>query len=323
MTRGSGRRLRVAAFTFLLCGSAAFGWWWNSRVTLHDSPLANVPGSAMGLVHVRWPQLQSSRLWQDVVVARGGDRALRALEQDCGFDWSADLVTVTAFAHTSPAQGEMLAEHVAFILTGPLQLERMVACASPNEGELEQTEIDGVRAFSAGQYNAAVLDDGALLVGHVDALRAVIRTIKGHEQSLADKPDLRAAFGLISRDRHLSALLQLDGRWQQALEEVIAAQTGGDERAPQFIAAGARVSRGLTFGAVADFESALDAAAFESRLELLRDEWSGRFAVALSPLGPALRSVSTETEDNELRLAFDLDARRIEELIRLFDEHAP
>lgn len=323
MKRASGRQMRVAALSFGICVSAAFAWWWSSRITLHESPLANVPASAMGLVHVRWPELRASRLWQDVVVARGGDRALRALEEDCGFDWSADLVSVTAFAHTSPARGEMLAEHVAFILTGPLQLERMVACASPDEGELEQSDIDGVRAFRAGQYSAAVLDDGALLVGHVDALRAVIQTVQGQERSLADLPSLRSAFALVSRERHLSAVFQLDGRWQRALEEVIAAQTGGHEQAPEFVVAGARVSRGLTFGAVAHFESSSDAASFETRLGELRDEWSAQLAVALSPLGPALRSVETETAAHQLRLAFDLDARRIDALIGLLDEQVP
>jgi hypothetical protein len=256
-------------------------------------------------------------------VARDGDRALRALEADCGFDWSADLVTVTAFAHTSPQRGEMLAEHVAFILTGPLQLERMVACTPPSAGELEARDIDGVHAFAAGQYNAAVLDDGALLVGHVDALRAVIRTIKGEEQSLADLPALRAAFGLVSHERHLSAAFQLDVRWQHAFETMLEDQGVAQERAPEFVVAGARVTRELTVNTVANFESTSDAQALETRLGMLRDEWAGQFAVALSPLGPALRSVVMETEGTNLQIAFDLDARRIDELIGLLDEQAP
>lgn len=322
MTPPRVRQIRVAVLALFLCAGVAGAWWWKSRVTLHGNPLANVPASAMGLVHVRWPELRASRLWQDVVVARDGDRALRALEEDCGFDWSADLLTVTAFAHRSPQGGEMLAEHVAFILTGPLQLERMVACTPPSAADLETQDIDGVRAFAAGEYNAAVLDDGALLVGHIDALRAVIRTLRGEEQSLADVPPLRAAFGLVSNERHLSAALQLDERWQEAFEGMVEEQ-GGEERAPQFVVAGARVTRGLTVGSIANFESASQAQALETRLGLLRDEWAGQLAVTLSPLGPALRSVVMETEGTKLQVAFDLDARRIDELIELFDEHNP
>ena len=320
MKPARARQARVAAVALCLCASAAVAWWWNSRVTLHGNPLANVPATAMGVVHVRWPELRSSPLWQNVVVARGGDQALRALEADCGFDWSADLLTVTAFAHTSSQRGEMLAEHVAFILTGPLQLERMVACTPPTAGALEEREIEGVRAFAAGQYNAAVLDDGALLVGHIEPLRSVIRTIKGEEPSLAERGPLRAAFGLVSSDRHLSAALQLDDRWQHAFETLVEDQTGAEVRAPEFVVLGARVARGLTVGAVADFESASEARALKSRLDVLRDEWAGRLAVALSPIGPALRSVAMETDGTTLQLAFDLDARRIDALIGLFDE---
>lgn len=322
MTQARRRRVRVALLALCLCAGVAGSWWWKSRVTLHANPLANVPASAMGLVHVRWPELRASRLWQDVVVARDGDRALRALEEECGFDWSADLLTVTAFAHRSPQGGEMLPEHVAFILTGPLQLERMVACTPPSAGELEAADIDGVRAFSAGEYNAAILDDGSLLVGHVDALRAVIRTLRSEEQSMADVPALRSAFGLVSNERHLSAALQLDARWQQAFEDV-ARDQGGEEHAPEFIVVGARVTRGLTVGAVANFSSRSDANALENRLGVLRDEWAGQLAVALSPLGPALRSVVMETDGTKLHLAFDLDARRIDELIELLDEQSP
>ncbi|MFK7999146.1 MAG: hypothetical protein AB8H86_06095 [Polyangiales bacterium] len=322
MTRAGTRRVRVAVLALCVCAAVAGSWWWKSRVTLHDSPLANVPASAMGLVHVRWPELRASRLWQDVVVARGGDGALRALEEECGFDWSADLLTVTAFAHRSAQGGEMLPEHVAFILTGPLQLERMMACAPPSAGELEPRDIDGVRAFAAGEYNAALLDDGALLVGHVDALRAVIRTLRSEEQSMADVPALRSAFGLVSNERHLSAALQLDERWQGAFEDIVEEQ-GGDEDAPEFIVAGARVSRGLTVGAIANFASGSDARSLEDRLRQMRDEWAGQLAVALSPLGPALRSIVMETEGTKLQLAFDLDARRIDELIELLDEQSP
>lgn len=322
MTPVRMRRVRVALLALCLCAGVAGAWWWKSRVTLHESPLANVPASALGLVHVRWPELRASRLWRDVVVARDGDRALRVLEEECGFDWSADLVTITAFAHRSAQGGEMLPEHVAFILTGPLQLERMVACTPPSAGDLEPRDIDGVRAFAAGEYNAAVLDDGSLLVGHVDALRAVIRTLRSEQQSMADLPNLRSAFGLVSNERHLSAALQLDERWQEAFEDVTREQ-GGEERAPEFVVVGARVTRGLTFGAVADFSSETDARALERRLDVLRDEWAGQLAVALSPLGPALRSVVMETEGTKLQMAFDLDARRIDALIELLDEQNP
>lgn len=323
MTQRRSRRLQVASLALCLCVGIAITWWWKSRVTLRPNPLANVPASALAFVHIRWPELRASALWQDVVVARDGDRALRALEAECGFDWSADLVSVSAFAHTAPQGDVMLPEHVAFILTGPLQLERMVDCISPASGELEARTLEGVQAFAAGEYHAAVLDDGALLVGHVDALRAVIRTVQGTEQSLADLPALRSAFALVSPDRHLSAALQLDARWQHAFEEALEEQAGEREQAPQFVVAGARVTRGLTFGALAHFDSPSEAQALETRLSQLRDDMAAQFAVALSPLGPALRSVSMQSEENELHLAFDLDARRIGELIRLQDEQIP
>ena len=317
-------RLRSAAFVLVpLLALAAFlaYRWWDGRVVLREDVLANVPASARAIVHVQVPEVRGSALYDEFVVGRGGDFALRALAAECGFDWTEGLRTLTAF--TTPARDDEEASelgHIAFLLVGDFDLPAMAECIG-QDGELVSEEVLGVQAYRGeNDYYGAMLDDGALLVAHRDALEETVRTLRGEAPALASVSELRNNWQQIAPGRHLSAALRLEGPYRAQARRFMAAGLEADDvPAPRVLVAGARVARGLTLGARWSFASEEDAERVEVLAEARRQELRGNVMLALTPVAPALRRLAIERDGDTITSAVDLDAQRVRELIEFLE----
>ncbi|MDH5493664.1 MAG: hypothetical protein OEY14_17050, partial [Myxococcales bacterium] len=185
--------LTLAVVAFVLGGS----WLLGRGPRLSGAPLANVPAGASGMLRIEPAALRASALWQQGVVAQGGDRGLRELQARCGFDPLSSVEDLILFA--TGGQAHQL-QHVGVIARGRFDLARLGACMrsalEDSGGELERTELLGVPAMQGGGGNsrAAFIGDQAVIWGHERVVSRVIRTTRGELESADSDALLHALY---------------------------------------------------------------------------------------------------------------------------------
>ncbi|MEM1416355.1 MAG: hypothetical protein AAGH15_15710 [Myxococcota bacterium] len=303
-----------------------------------DDPLAAVPASARALLRVDLPALRESPLFPLIAGPSGADEWAAGLEARCGFDplgmVDAALAFVTAEAPADVSPLDAGLGHVGFVLAGRFDHERLATClrsAVTQDGEdLEMISLAGYPAVAVGGSRAAFVGKHGIVLGDEELVVAALRTLDGDAPSLRDEaPELGALFDRVGRTpggspREVAAVAALPPRWRTAADGPLGelatlAELDPPPHAPEALALGARVSRGLALGLLLHFADAQDASRLRDAAVAAKDATLGMPLVSMSPAGPALDALEVEARGGDASFAIDLDAARLAALLGAAD----
>lgn len=315
------RRRTWPVLLFLLGGAAAAAYFLLRPPELKPEPLANVPETASAVLHVDVPALRDGTLWRRLVVGRGGDRGLRRLEDRCGFDPVADLETITVFIS---GDEPFALEHVAAVIAGSIQHERLGECLSDAAEEtgarLRRTEVEGLPAVAGerGDSRAVFVGRQGIVFGPEPTVVKTIGTIRDGGDSASD-----GALGLIFDDvagRDLTFAARVPPQWKAQAERYVDSRAMAMLAKLDAVAVGARLRRGLSASlrlVMDDNAAAAEVAeAMEGAVEGILDAP----LVGFTPVAGALRRVEVRAEGTTVLVAFDWDEDRVDELLDMADE---
>jgi len=293
---------------------------------LHPDVLANVPAGAHAVARVDLGAVLDSRLWERVVVARGGDRGLRRIREHCGFDPAQQGEELVAFVTGDDADS---LDHVTLLARGPFEHERLAECMRSvvdEEGaSLRRTEIDGVPAVAGGRGDSRVafLGRRGIVFGSEPAVREVIRTVRGEAPSMQDDEVFASLWERLARGREVVVAGRMPDRWKEVLAG-LARRQGADVN--ELVAkvdafgASASVSAGLRFGALLRTEDEATAEDLAAMVRAPIDDLLSNTLVSLSPAGPALRRIRVTPTGRELNVAAEYTDAQLSRMLDLLGE---
>ena len=318
-----------ALFVVLVLGACAVAAYvFLAPTTLPEHPLDAAPEGTAALLRVDVGAVLGSSLWQTFVTERGGDRALRRMQERCEVDPAAQVERLEAFVGGDTPDS---LDAITVMARGPFEHERLGDCmkdvVEEGGGSLRRVELDGVPAVAGGRGDSRIAflgADGAVF-GREEAVRRVIATARGQRPSAREtEPLLSELWQRVAEPAEVGLAARVPQNWQDAIERRMSREVRGlaaglltNLRA---VALGARVSRGLGLGVVLRYDGPDDAEDARRRLQSERDRAMGNPLVALSAAGPALSAVGFEVDGPNLTAAVDLSQRRVDALVELWRE---
>ena len=305
----------------LVVGVGLAAYFFLRPPRLHDDPMANVPLQATAVAHVNVRALREGTLWRRLVVGRGADQPLRALEDRCGFDPLERVHTVTAFVTGENADD---LAHVVGIVRGPLDPEALAACvdqAGQQSGaSLRRTEVEGLPAVAgaSGDSRAVFVGRSAILLGAESSVTQTLRTIRDGKGSAADH-----ALGLIFQDvagRDVTIAARVPPHWRRAAQLYVGSTLANALSELDSIALGARVRRGLSVSARLVMRSGGAAAAATRAIRARLEDLQQTPMIGFTPFAAALRLVAVAHEGQIVTLAFDWSEERVGRMLDALDD---
>jgi len=242
------QRVPWVPIVVLLSVLAAVAYWRARPPRLRPQVLANAPAGSVAVARVDPAALLASPLWRTLVTDRGGDRGLRRLREQCGFDPAAALDEMMVFVLGAETRS---LDHVVFAARGAFDHDSLGACmrevVESQGGGLRRTEVEGVPAVAGrrGESRIAFVGDGAIF-GLEEAVAQVVRTVRGEPSLLADG-ELVAAWESVRAGTDLAFVARVPSSWRRLFDRGVG--FGALLRAPlrdlRTLAFGARLGEGL------------------------------------------------------------------------------
>lgn len=314
--RPSAKALGFGLAALLVVGAAG-AYFWFRGATLDLDPLNNVPATASAVLHLDVPAVRSSALWRRLVIEPGYGGGLERVAERCGFDPLSGVANLTAFAE---GEERWSLDHVGFIARGEFDHERLGECVRSVVGEegghVVRVDMEGVPAIAGeGDSRAAFLGSDGIVLGHEDTVTRVLHAVRDEDPSVGSDAVLRSLFERVGRGREIVFVGRVPPRWRDA-----AARAAGDTALLgelEQVGFGARVSRGLAFGALLRMRDVAAAERVAAHLRGLVEQALARPLVSLSPLGPALRRLNLVAEGSEVNVAAEYDDEQVARLFEL------
>jgi len=310
---------RNTAILLGIIALVALGSWALAGRTLHlpGAPLATVPQGATAVLHVDLQALLSSRVWERLVVERGGDRGVRRIEELCGGDPLSAVSELTAFA-SGDAPGDL--ERVGLVIRGRFEPEAFGDCVrrvvEEDGGELHQTAIDGVPAVRGrGSSRAAFIGRDGIAGGDEETVGGIIRAIRDRSASAAVDPVLAELWTEVATRRDLVFVAHVPEGWRRALRERLRASPDTDMGAIAGVRAlgiGANVSEGLSIDARMRMRDEGEADRAGGALTRTLQETLEAGGLTAAVTAPILRRLSVDAEGAEVHASLDLSPERLD-----------
>lgn len=259
-------------------------------------PLTVVPRDATSIARIDLRHLLESKLWRKLVVDTGGDRGLRELRQNCGYDPLANAHDLVIFVL---GDGDEPMAHVGFVLRGHFDMERLATCVGhalhEDGSRLRRTELAGLPAVAGerGDSRFAFVGQEAILGGSEATVVRIADTIAGRAPSAATGP-LAANFRDLYANADSVLVAQPPASWAGMLRQgvnSILPGVGESLATPPLVALGVRHRQDMAVDLRVMFDSAASADDAETAIQQTLGATRlhlGLQAMGLSGLVPAL-----------------------------------
>jgi hypothetical protein len=314
--------LTVTALVLAVAIAAGAFFLLVERGGLPNDPLLLAPADTSILVRVDMRALKRSIVFRKLVEERGLDAGMKELAEKCGYDLLDALSELFVFVRPKDESNT-----VAIVGSGKLDVDAAMACMrqrlAENEVELEETTLEGFRALTSPTITARVAFVGArgIVLGEEPLVLDILRRVRGEIPRLDAKSHLAVLYDRIRPQRDLVVAAELQENWHRSahdfLEPKHAYQLMPSLMHLHEAGVGVTLRDGFSLGALLVFDEAKEGQRAADVVEKTIENLKKNVFLSLTPVGPALASVKTENEGNELRVGISLTQQQVEDLLRV------
>jgi hypothetical protein len=314
--------LTVTAVVLAVAIAAGAFFLLVERGGLPDDPLLLAPAETSVLVRVDMKALKRSIVFRKLVEERGLDAGMKELAEKCGYDLLGALSELFVFVRPDETSNS-----VAIVGSGRIDVEAAMSCMrqrlAENEVELEETTLEGFRALTSPTISARVAFVGSrgIVLGEEPLVTDILRRVRGEIPRLDAKSHLAVLYDRIRPERDVVVAAELKENWHRSARDFLEPQHAY-QLMPSLMhlheaGIGITLRDGFSLGAVLVFDEAKEGQRAADVVEKTLENLKKNVFLSLTPVGPALASVKTETEDNELRVGLSLTQQQVEDLLRV------